>query len=101
MIYGKRGGSLPVRDVRITKDSQVAFTLDREFYGYPMVVKFIGKLEGDSIAGKMGVFVNGNIRVFDWNARRLREEAARLGRSRQPGRDGLTSAPIPADPSRP
>jgi len=74
-IYGKRGGSLPVRDVRITKDSRVAFTLDREFYGYPMEVKFIGKLEKDAIQGKMGVFVNGNSRIFDWTARRVRDGA--------------------------
>ena len=76
-VYGKRGGSLPVRSVRVTKDSQVAFTLDREFYNYPMEVKFIGKLEGDSITGKMGVFVNGNSRVFDWTARRLKEDGTR------------------------
>jgi len=74
VIYGKRGGSLPVRDVRITKESKVAFTLDREFYGFPMEVKFIGKLEKNTIAGKMGVFVNGNSRVFDWTARRLRDD---------------------------
>jgi len=82
MIYGKRGGSFPVRDVRLTKDSKVAFTLDREFYGFPMEVKFIGKLEGDSIAGKMGVQVNGdkkNIRVFDWTAHRARDDGRRPG----------------------
>ena len=74
-IYGKLGGSLPVRDVRITKDSSVAFTLDREFYGYPMEVKFIGKLQRDTIAGKMGVFVNGSSRVFPWTANRVRDRS--------------------------
>jgi hypothetical protein len=77
-IYGKRGGSLPVKNVRITKESNVAFSLDRDFYGFPMEVKFIGKLDGDKIVGKMGVFLNGdtkNYRVFDWVAARPRSDA--------------------------
>ena len=45
-----RMGDAPIGDASF-KDSQVAFTVTREFNGNKIVIKYEGKFEGDTITG--------------------------------------------------
>ncbi|HWA24255.1 MAG TPA: hypothetical protein VG734_01175 [Lacunisphaera sp.] len=47
-----RMGDAPIGDASF-KDGKVAFTVTREFNGNKIVIKYDGKLEGDTITGKV------------------------------------------------
>jgi len=69
---GRQGGQ--ARETEISngtfKDGTVAFEVVREFQGNKMVTKYSGKLEGDTIKGKMEMERNGQARSVDWEAKR-------------------------------
>ena len=58
------------------KDDTVDFTLNIEGGGGPMKIKYHGKLEGDTITGKIESpsFDGGAPTKFDWKAARVKEE---------------------------
>ncbi len=52
------------------KDDTVAFNVVRERDGNKFVAKYNGKVEADSIKGKIEFEFGGETRSFDWNATR-------------------------------
>ena len=54
------------------KDDTIAFEVQREFDGNKFVLKYQGKLDGDTIKGSIEVpgMDGGEPRKLDWNARR-------------------------------
>lgn len=55
VMLGRQAGNFSVPDTRISdatfKDGQIAFSLKRELNGQTFVIKYEGKLEGDTIQG--------------------------------------------------
>ncbi|WP_029247280.1 hypothetical protein [Schlesneria paludicola] len=73
----KLTGTVPGPDnteIKITdatfKDGEVAFTVSRERDGQKFVVKYKGKLDGDTIKGKADVERNGTTMTRDWEPKR-------------------------------
>ncbi len=52
------------------KDDEVAFNVVRERDGQKVTAKYKGKVEGDSLKGKIEFEFNGESRSFDWMATR-------------------------------
>jgi hypothetical protein len=52
------------------KGDEVSFTVTREFNGNKMVIKYSGKVSGDTITGKSETERNGEKRARDWVAKR-------------------------------
>lgn len=52
------------------KDSDISFTVTREFNGNKMVTKYNGKVTADSIKGKIESERNGETQSRDWEAKR-------------------------------
>ena len=52
------------------KDGALAFSVTREFNGNKMVIKYSGKVEGDTIKGKAESERNGQANSRDWEAKR-------------------------------
>jgi hypothetical protein len=52
------------------KDDEVAFQVVRERNDQKIISKYKGKVEGDSIKGKIEFEFNGESRSFDWDAKR-------------------------------
>jgi len=73
---GRQGGD--PRETEITdgkvKGDEISFTIKREFNGNTFVMKYSGKLAGDTIKGKIEFERNGEAQSRDWEAKR--EKAA-------------------------
>jgi len=72
--YSNQFGTAAIKNASF-KDDMIAFDVARNFDGNEFVLKYRGKLEGDSIkgtieAGDMG----GGPMKFDWNAQRASKE---------------------------
>jgi hypothetical protein len=52
------------------KDNEISFVVTREFGGNKMVIKYSGKLEGDTIKGKSEFEREGEVRSREWEAKR-------------------------------
>jgi hypothetical protein len=54
------------------KDDAIAFSVERDFNGNKFVLKYDGKLDGDTIKGTIHApgFDGGEPRTLDWNAKR-------------------------------
>ena len=61
-----------IEDAKI-KDGEVAFQVTRERDGNKFTVNYKGKVDGDSIKGKIEGTFNGEARSFDWDAKRVKE----------------------------
>ena len=55
------------------KDGEVSFQATRERDGQKFVMKYHGKLDGDSIKGKIEFERNGEARSRDWDAKRAKD----------------------------
>ncbi len=79
---GKLTGTLtsPMGEIPITdgtfKDGVVVFTLTRERDGNKFVIKYQGKVDGDTITGSIDFpgFNGGEPMKMDWKASRMKEE---------------------------
>lgn len=56
-----------------TKDNEISFKVSRERDGRTIVAKFQGKIEGDTITGKIQSDFSGEDRTYDWLAKRAKE----------------------------
>ena len=70
-----RQGETEIKDGKIDKDGNVTFNVTREFNGNSFTAKYNGKLDGDTIKGKVETERNGETRSRDWEAKRSKEEA--------------------------
>ena len=76
-LAGRRGGEAEIRNAgeaeikegKVDGD-EVSFQIMRERNGRMMTQKYKGKLEGDTIKGKVEVNFNGQDRSRDWEAKR-------------------------------
>ena len=75
-LYSNQFGDSQIRKAEF-KDGAIAFEVEREFDGNKFVVKFQGRLDGDTIKGTIDFpgFGGGEPRKADWNAKRVKPEA--------------------------
>jgi hypothetical protein len=69
-VKGTQGNETAIKDGKVTKEGAVSFTVERERNGTTFVIKYAGKLEGDSIKGKTEMTRNGEPVSRDWEAKR-------------------------------
>ena len=70
----RRDGSETAIEEGKFKDGEVSFQATRERDGQKFVIKYHGKLEGDTIKGKIEFERNGEARSRDWEAKRAKED---------------------------
>jgi hypothetical protein len=68
-----RNGDTAIEDAKITGE-EISFSVTREFNGNRMVIKYTGKVSGDTIKGKSESQRDGQTQSRDWEAKR--EKAA-------------------------
>lgn len=68
-ISGPGGNETEIKDGKVT-GSDVSFVVEREFNGNKFVMKYSGKVEGDTLKGKTEVERDGNVRTRDFEAKR-------------------------------
>ena len=75
--YSNSFGDTAVSNVTLKEDA-LAFDVERDLGGSKFVLKFRGKLDGDTIKGTIDVpGVNGGEpRQLEWNAKRVKEASA-------------------------
>jgi hypothetical protein len=72
-----RNGETEIKDGKIDKDGNVTFSVTREFNGNSFTAKYNGKVDGDTIKGKVETERNGETRSRDWEAKRSKEDSAK------------------------
>ncbi len=73
--YTNQFGPAEITDGLI-KDGAISFKVKREFNGQPFIVKYSGKLSGDTITGNCEFEVNEQSRALKWEAKRDATKAA-------------------------
>jgi hypothetical protein len=73
IIAGQNNRETPIADATF-KDGVLAFTVTRERQGNKFVSKYNGKLEGDTIKGKIETERDGQTNSRDWEAKREKAE---------------------------
>ncbi|HYE21625.1 MAG TPA: hypothetical protein VEA69_24480 [Tepidisphaeraceae bacterium] len=64
------GGEAPVTDGKIAADGTLSFTVTRQIAGEQRVFKYRGKLEKDTITGKIDFIKGDKVSPRDWEAKR-------------------------------
>jgi hypothetical protein len=59
-----------IKEGKVSKDGEVTFEVVRETQGNTVTQKYKGKLEGDTIKGKVEFERNGEAQSRDWEAKR-------------------------------
>ena len=72
-ILGRNNQETKIEDASF-KDGVLAFTVTRERNGNKVVSKYSGKLEGDTIKGKIDTERDGQTNSRDWEAKRVKED---------------------------
>lgn len=75
-----RNNDTPIENGKI-KGEEISFQVTREIGGNKMVIKYSGKVSGDSIKGKSESERDGQTRTRDWVAKR---ETAKESESKKP-----------------
>jgi hypothetical protein len=70
-MVGRENRETPIAEASF-KDGKVSFTVTREREGRKMVSKYEGKLDGDTIKGKISFKVGDESRSRDWEAKRAK-----------------------------
>ena len=74
-ITGRQGNETEIKDGKLDKDGKLTFTVTREFNGNTMTAKYQGKVEGDTIKGKIETTRgDGETREREWEAKREKKE---------------------------
>lgn len=68
-ILGRNNQETKIEDASF-KDGVLAFTVTRERNGNKVVSKYNGKVEGDTIKGKIDTEANGQTNTREWEAKR-------------------------------
>jgi hypothetical protein len=64
------GTETEIKEGKIGKDNELSFTVERERDGNKFVIKYSGKLDGNTIKGKTVMTIQGQERSRDWEAKR-------------------------------
>ncbi|HEV8606727.1 MAG TPA: hypothetical protein VGQ99_15235 [Tepidisphaeraceae bacterium] len=73
VILGRNNTETKIEDATF-KDNTLGFTVTRERNGNKFVSKYSGKLDGDTIKGKIETERNGQTQSRDWEAKREKAE---------------------------
>ena len=74
-VAGRQGNDTEIKDGKLDKEGNLSFTVVREFNGNTMTQKFHGKVEGDTIKGKIETKRgDGESRERDWEAKRAKAD---------------------------
>jgi len=74
-VSGTRGGEMPISDATL-KDDAIAFTIVREYNGKKTETKYEGKVDTDTIKGKIHTArADAEVKVSDWAATRVKDDA--------------------------
>ena len=73
VVMGRNNQETEIKDGKVSKDGEVSFNVTRERNGQTMTTHYEGKLEGDTIKGKMKR-EGGQGEGRDWEAKRSKEE---------------------------
>ena len=77
-VTGRQGAETEIKDGKVDKDGNVSFNVVREFNGNSRTQKYAGKVDGDTIKGKIEMQGrDGETRSRDWEAKRAKEDAAK------------------------
>ena len=68
-ISGRNGNETEIEDGKV-KDGEVSFTVIRMFGDTKVVMKYRGKVSGDTIKGKTEIERDGETQSRDWEAKR-------------------------------
>jgi hypothetical protein len=68
-ITGRQGNEIEIEDGKV-KDDAVSFEVTREFNGNEVVMRYQGKLSGDSIKGDTKFERDGQEQAREWTAKR-------------------------------
>ena len=71
-LSGPREGTESKIEDGTYKGGEVAFKVTREFNGQKIVIKYKGKVSGDTIKGKSAFERDGQTRERDWEAKRAK-----------------------------
>ena len=72
-VSGRQGNDTEIKDGKLDKEGNLSFTVEREFNGNKMTQKFHGKVEGDTIKGKIETKRgDGESREREWEAKRAK-----------------------------
>lgn len=66
---GRDGKETKIEEGAI-KNGELTFLVNREIGGNKMTLKFKGKVDKDTIKGKIGVDIMGETREFDWEGKK-------------------------------
>lgn len=74
---GRQGGDPRQSEIEkgMIKGDEISFTITREFNGNKFVQKYMGKVSGDTIKGKIEFDRNGETQTRDWEAKRQKADA--------------------------
>ena len=75
VIIGRNDNETEIKDGKINDKGEISFSVTRERQGQTMTQKYTGKLEGDTIKGKVERERDGETRSTDWEAKRAKEES--------------------------
>ena len=74
-VSGRQGNDTEIKDGKLDKEGNLTFTVTREFNGNTMTAKYHGKVEGDTIKGKIETKRgDGESRERDWEAKRAKSD---------------------------
>jgi hypothetical protein len=74
VIMGRNNQETAIKDGKVTKDGELSFSVTRERNGQSMTTHYTGKLDGDSIKGKMKR-EGGQGEGREWEAKRAKDES--------------------------
>jgi hypothetical protein len=80
-VSGRQGNATEIKDGKLDADGTLSFTVTREVNGNSMTAKYHGKVEGDTIKGKIETTRDGQSREREWDATRHKDDAKDGGKS--------------------
>ena len=80
-VSGRQGGNdTEIKDGKLDKEGKLTFTVERERNGNKFTQKYEGKVDGDTIKGKVvSTMGDGQSRDRDWEAKRSKDDDKKDG----------------------
>jgi len=72
-FYIREDQKTEIKDGKVTKENEISFSVTRERNGQQFTTKYVGKLEGDVIKGKVISNFDGQEREREWEAKRVKD----------------------------